>query len=227
VTPDQIALCQRLAAEAAQYKWARELSDDSRRGEAEDARVEHKVGFRCDPKATRAWWATWQPAYDAALEARTAQRLAPRPEDWGGEVHRRHALTVARYAREVFAACQAFALKFNDGPCWRITEMAAHLDRIEAWATADAPGFIDVSAIVPACVAPVPSLPWVVDPFGVMRHLGHMVATGLSSEWSFHVEQACHAAAFTLASLEDRTRGDKYRAAVPVHLARLAGEVKP
>lgn len=223
-----IDLCQRLAAEAAQYRWARELSDDSRRAEAEDARVDHKVGFRCDPKATRAWWAAWQPAYDAALAARSEMRkAAPDPLAWSGEVHRQHARTVVGYARMVLPACAAFALKFGSEPCWRIAEMVAHLDRIEAWATADAPAFIDVSTVVPACGSPVPSIPWVADPFGVMRNLAHLVATGLRDMWPGYVEQARHAAAHTLASIDDQRRGEKYRAAIPVHLARLAGEVTP
>jgi hypothetical protein len=224
MTPEQIELCQRLAAEAAQYRWAREMSDDSRRAEAEEARVGHRVGYRCDPKATHAWWACWQPAYEAALATRATPRpVAASPDSYGGEVHRQHARTVVGYARQVLTACEAFARKAGDGPCWRLAEMSAHLDRIEAWTRTG--GFVDVSAIVPACVSPVPSLPWVVDPLGTMRHLGHMVATGLPDQWAFHAGQARHAAAHTLASLDDPARRDRYRAAIPVWLEKLRTEV--
>lgn len=227
LTPEHVELCRRLAAEAARYRWAHELSEDARRSEAEDARKAHRVGYLCDPKASRAWWAAWEPAFQAALVARKTAAPTPDPRGWGGPVHRQHARAVARYARVALDACVTFAARTGEGAPPPLTSMGNHLDAIEAWASSAEVAFIDVSDIVPACVSPVPELPWVIDPLGTMRHLAQLVATSLVDQWAFHQEQALCAAASTMASLDDLRHGATYRAAYVQHRERLTRKVAP
>jgi hypothetical protein len=219
VTPEQVDLCKRLATEAAQYRWARELDDDSRRNEAEDARKQARVGFLCDPRMQRAWWLVWEPAYISALDARATQRTAPLPTAWGGAVHAGHARRAAYHARAAHAACLAHAAK-TGGACPLLLASGEHLTRVEAWAG----GWLDVSEVAPMCARSVPSLPWVLDPLAALRHLAHLVASSQFDQWVFHEEQAWRAAASTLASIDDLRRGERYRAAVQTHLDRLAKE---
>lgn len=228
MTPEQIALCQRLAVEAAGYRWAKELSESSRQSEAEDARIEHKVGFRCDPKASRAWWAVWEPAFQSALQERATPRnpsLAFHDIGWGASVHRAHVRRAARHARAAHDACAAFAAKVGDGVPAALVRMGERLDAVEAWASSSAVAFINVSDIAPACAVHPPGLPWVVDPLGAMRHLAHLVASGQADQWGFYEEQALCAAASTLASLDDPKRGDLYRKQRELHIQAL--KVKP
>jgi hypothetical protein len=226
MTPEQIALCQRCAAESAQQKWAREWSDNARRAEAEDARVEHRVGFRCSPSDTRAWWAVWEPAFLAALDARSVQSNAPLPYAWGGAAHLAYVRRTARHARAVHDACVAYATKNaagTNGPCSLLLSSGEHLARTEAWDGT----FLDVSGVAPAHSYSVPSLPWISDPLGALRHLAHMVSASLPDQWAFHEEQAVHAAAATLASLDDVRRGAVYGVRYHEHLARMMSEVTP
>jgi hypothetical protein len=106
-------------------------------------------------------------------------------------------------------------------PCSLLLSSGEHLARTEAWDGT----FLDVSGVAPAYS--VPSLPWISDPLGALRHLAHMVSASLPDQWAFHEEQAVHAAAATLASLDDVRRGAVYGVRYHEHLARMMSEVTP
>lgn len=222
MTPDQIETCIRLAAEAAQYRWARELSEDARRDEAEDARIQARVGFRCDPKAKAVWWTVWEAAFLAALDARATVRLAPAADAYAGPQHKGGVARAARYARAALDAVLAHARKAG-GVSPALIVLGDHLTRIEAWAADPAATFLDVSGVAAACDAPGAALPWVVNPHGALNHVARAVATSLPDQWVHHEEQALHAAATVLANLDDLRREARFRALVPEYLARLQG----